>query len=162
MARRHQHQSCSVCPGTSAGHRTANSSSRSRAPPGQDREELVPTRCPGGQARAEPQEPLVIRDPCPSDINSGLPAKRPAGLWGRLQGRAQCPAVRDLAWTAATDHGGPCRSSAPQIQILFVKREGKKSAKHFPTYLTTLLITLQAGLSIFSLQVRELRLREGK
>lgn len=55
MAGRHQHQSCSVGLGISAGGPMANGGG-SRAPPGQDREELVPTQvrgAMGGQGRAQ-------------------------------------------------------------------------------------------------------------
>lgn len=57
----------------------------------------------------------------------------------------------------------PIWDSTPQIHILFLKKEGKKSAWHFHIYLIECSLQLfQLNFIILILQIRELRLRGGK
>lgn len=59
-----------------------------------------------------------------------IAAKGPKGTLGKEEGRGHCLVVCDLTWAGAADHARPCLEF-----ILFLKREGKKSTRHFPMYL---------------------------
>lgn len=146
---------------------------RSRAPPGQDREEPAPPQRGhlGEQARPEPKEPLVIRYPADeismAGDRGGAPTacKGAKGTSGEDGGHstAPClPVVYDL--TLADDKRMPVPAwSSPQIHILFLKRGGKQSAGHFPMCFPECSYDSSwVGFIIFILQTMEQRLRKGK